>query len=210
MDQKNYWDSVATTKTFSTQLRVDRMKKYVDQHACIVDIGCGYGRTLQELYENGYDNLIGVDFSENMIACGKSRYPQLDLRVKRSEKLEFEDQSVDVVILFAVLTCIINNEEQEALITEIKRVLKPGGILYINDFLLNEDERNISRYDQFKDKYHNYGVFELPEGALVRHHDEEWIKELLKDFTILEYEKIIHKTMNGNQSNGFFLLGSKK
>lgn len=39
-----------------------------------------------------------------------------------------------MIILFAVLTCITEDEKQNALINEIKRVLKPGGIIYINDF----------------------------------------------------------------------------
>ncbi len=72
---------------------------------------------------------------------------------------------------------IVNDKEQIALLKEIKRVLKPNGILYINDFLLNTDERNIERYKLFQDKYQKYGVFELPEGAAVRHHDIKWVEQ---------------------------------
>jgi ubiquinone/menaquinone biosynthesis C-methylase UbiE len=106
-----------------------------------------------------------------------------------------------------VLTCIRNNDEQKALISEIRRVLKKDGILYMNDFLLNTDERNVTRYKKFQEKYGNYGVFELPEGAVCRHHSEDWVKELLADFNTLQYEHLTFTTMNGHISNGFYFIG---
>lgn len=150
---------------------------------------------------------MGIDFSSGMINRGKELFPYLDLRVKETDKIDLPDESVDAVILFAVLTCIQTNTEQEQLLAELKRVLKPNGILYVNDFLLNIDDRNISRYEKFKEAYGVYGVFELPEGAVCRHHEESWIKHLLKDFTTLEYEHLTFTTMNGNKSNGFYFIG---
>lgn len=102
-----------------------------------------------------------------------------------------------------------DNSEQEKLLDEIKRVLKPGGILYINDFLLNEDERNKARYEAFASRYGTYGVFELPEGAVCRHHDETWILKLLSGFDKLKYKHLTFTTMNGNQSNGFYFIGKR-
>lgn len=207
MKQKDYWNSVAEIKYFTTPFQKESFIQYVQKEDLILDIGCGYGRTLNELYQNQYHNLVGIDFSKGMIERGKEQFPYLDLRVKETDRIDFPDQSIDAVILFAVLTCIRTNEEQEQLIAEIKRILKPNGILYINDFLLNTDERNLARYEMFKDIYHTYGVFQLPEGAVCRHHNEEWIKQLLKDFKALEYKHLTFVTMNGNQSNGFYFIG---
>ncbi len=61
--------------------------------------------------------------------------------------------NVDAVIFFAVLTCIVDNAGRRTLIDEILRTLKPDRILYINDFLPNTDERNITRCEKFKDLY---------------------------------------------------------
>lgn len=63
----------------------------------------------------------------------------------------------------------MKQEEQEQLLSEIKRVLKPQGILYVNDFLLNTDESNLLRYEKYKEAYGVYGVFELPDGEVCRH-----------------------------------------
>lgn len=211
MKQQDYWDNVSEKKEFTTPFQADDFSKYVKQESYILDVGCGYGRTLNELYHSGYQNLIGIDFSSGMIERGKEQFPYLDLRVKKeADKIALPDASVDAVILFAVLTCIRTNEEQEQLLSEIKRVLKPNGILYVNDFLLNTDERNLSRYAKYKEIYGVYGVFELPEGAICRHHDESWIKQLLNDFSELEYNHLTFTTMNGNKSNGFYFIGEKK
>ncbi len=208
MKQEEYWSSVSEKKEFTTPFQAEEFSKYVKKDSCILDVGCGYGRTLDELYQNGYRNLIGIDFSSGMIERGKKQFPHLDLRVKEDAKIALPDASVDAVILFAVLTCIRTDQEQEQLVSEIKRVLKPQGILYVNDFLLNTDERNLSRYEKFKESYGIYGVFELPEGAVLRHHDEIWIKQLLKDFSEREYEHLLFTTMNGHKSNGFYFIGS--
>lgn len=211
MKQQDYWNNVSKKKEFTTPFQAEDFLKYVKQDSYVLDVGCGYGRTLDELYHNGYWNLIGIDFSNGMIARGKEQFPYLDLRVKKeADKIDLPDASVDAVILFAVLTCIRMNEEQEQLLSEIKRVLKPNGILYVNDFLLNTDERNLSRYEKFKEIYGVYGVFELPEGAICRHHDEAWIKQLLNDFLELEYSHLTFTTMNGHKSNGFYFIGKLK
>ena len=207
MKQEEYWNSVSKRKEFTTPFQAREFLKYVKRDHTILDVGCGYGRTLDELYHNGYRNLIGIDFSEGMIERGKQQFPYLDLRVKDNVEISLPDASIDAVILFAVLTCIRTNEEQEQLLTEIKRVLKPQGVLYVNDFLLNTDERNLTRYAKFKETYGIYGVFELPEGAVCRHHDEAWIKQLLKDFSEQEYNHLTFTTMNRNKSNGFYFIG---
>lgn len=210
MEQKEYWNKVADKKEFTTPFHFEAFEKVTGKDALILDVGCGYGRILEQLHQHGYRNLAGIDFSENMIERGRKEYPYLDLRVKHKETIEFEDNSCDAVILFAVLTCIIDDDSQTELIKEIERVLKPDGIIYINDFLLNSDERNLKRYESFKDKYNKYGVFELPEGAIVRHHDTEWIKQLTAPFEKIKFEKVVFTTMNGNKSNGFYFLGRKK
>ncbi len=209
MNQKEYWNQVSATKEFTTLFHITEFEKYVGKDARILDVGCGYGRTLQELHELGFRHLAGIDFSKGMIERGRAQFPCLDLGVQETEKIDFPDESMDAVLLFAVLTCIWEDSDQKALVREIERVLKPGGVLYVNDFLINQDERNKKRYTEYAPRYGTYGVFELPEGAVLRHHDEAWIQNLLSGFETLRYEHLSFTTMNGNRSNGFYFLGKK-
>lgn len=208
-NQKDYWNKVADEKSFTTPIKVQLFSEMINKEAKILDIGCGYGRVLNELSLNGYKNLYGVDFSYKMIVRGRKQFPKINFTVQEDKRLPYEDNSFDSIILFAVLTCIVVDDDQIFLMNEIKRVLKPKGLLYINDFLLNTDERNVERYNMYEDKYNKYGVFELSEGAILRHHDLKWIKEITSDFKEVKLEKVEYTTMNGNKSNGVTYLGVK-
>jgi len=205
-DQEKYWDRVAEEKEFPTPFQMKEFEKFISREMKILDLGCGYGRVLNELYKHGYKNLTGIDYSEGMIKRGLRLYPYLNLIKNDGERIPFPDNDFDSVILIAVLTSSYKDEEQENLISEISRVLNDGGILYINDYLINEDKRNIKRYNKYKDKYGTYGIFELPEGAVFRHHTEEHVQKLNEVFEQLLFKKTVYDTMNGHKSNGFYCI----
>ncbi|MFZ3201584.1 MAG: class I SAM-dependent methyltransferase [Candidatus Acidiferrales bacterium] len=198
---------MAHERRFSHPLRLDWLTRhYVGIHALILDFGCGYGRTLAELVRAGYDNVIGLDFSSRMLARCRLLLPNVSLAQNHEQTLPLQTHSVDLVLLLAVLTCVPCDDDQRALLREITRVLRPGGLLYISDLLLNTDSRNLERYARYAGEYGTYGIFELPEGVVLRHHTEEWIEELTGSFTSLEFQPFDAATMNGNTSAAFQLL----
>jgi len=208
--QEKYWDEMAEEKEFPTPFPMAHFKKYATNEMDILDVGCGYGRTLNELHENGFKNLTGVDFSKGMVKRGLRLYPYLKLLKSNGDDLPFPDHTFDAVLLIGVLTSNIQTEHQQKLILEISRVLNKEGILYISDFLLNDDHRNLNRYQKYGDEYGIYGVFELPEGVVLRHHSPEHIMNLTEGYEKLYFEKTIFNTMNGNKSNGFYYIGRKR
>jgi len=207
--QKNYWNKLAPTKKFTTDLDVNLLRS-LPKDAKIVDYGCGYGRTLNQLYEAGYKNLSGFDFSEEMIRRGRDEFPHLDLQIVEDSYTNCPSGSVDLVILFALLTCVVQDEVQQKIMMEVKRILKSGGRVYVNDFLLNTDERNRQRYQRFEKKYGTYGIFELADGGVLRHHHEKYLNQLMNGFTQEYFKKTVFTTMNGHHSNGFVLVAKKE
>ncbi|HXD29912.1 MAG TPA: class I SAM-dependent methyltransferase [Pyrinomonadaceae bacterium] len=207
--QIDYWDRVASEKTFSHPVRLDWLREALNGSlATVVDFGCGYGRTLTELSFAGYQHILGIDFSAAMLARCRSALPVVPLI--RSDTLPLATASIDAILLFAVLTCIPDSHEQEKLIAAVSRGLRPGGLIYISDLLINDDSRNRARYEQYAKQFNCYGVFELPEGVVVRHHRREWIDELTRPFERLQFEPFEVTTMNGNKSAAFQYLGRKK
>jgi SAM-dependent methyltransferase len=209
VSQINYWDRVAREKRFSHPLRTDWLRKHSNTQARILDYGCGYGRTLAELSQAGFTNLVGADFSEQMLARARAEAPGPWLVRNDGHCLPFKDDCFDLVLLFAVLTCIPDDNEQQLLLSEARRVLRPGGMLYLSDLLINNDERNRERYERDAERFKCYGVFELPEGVVVRHHQREWVEEIVRPFEQLEYEPFTVTTMNRNSSAAFQYLGRK-
>ena len=206
--QKQYWDRVASKKRFHHPLQL----AWLDSHLAgsdILDCGCGYGRLLAELEQRGYRNAVGMDFSEGMLRQCQILHLDLNLRLVQTDgkTLPFRDHSFDAVLLFTLLTCMPLESEQRGLFTEVQRILRPCGLVYISDLLLNTDSRNMHRYEQFGERFGSYGAFQLPEGAVVRHHTEDWIQSLTEAFDRLEYEPFTVTTMNGNTSAAFQYLG---
>ena len=207
--QSSYWDRVAHDKRFSHPLRKNWLARYLNTQARILDYGCGYGRTLTALSGAGYENIVGMDFSETMLRRCRSEVPRSKLIRNDGRGLPLKAGSCDAVLLFAVLTCIPDGDEQRLLLAAVEHVLRPGGIIYLSDLLVNDDARNRERYQRFAEAYKCYGVFELPEGVAVRHHQKEWIDEITCSFQRLEYEPFKVTTMNGNVSAAFQYLGRK-
>jgi SAM-dependent methyltransferase len=194
---RDYWDRIGAAQTFAHPLRQDWLAD-LGPDARILDYGCGYGRNLQALRDQGRGNTVGVDFSAAMIERGRGLHPDLDLRWIGALPLAEPDASFDAVLLFAVLTCIPRDEDQIALVAELKRLLKPGGLLYVSDYPLQTDERNLARYRASQPRHGTYGVWDREDGGVFRHHDMAWLHRLLSGWGELAREAIETSTMGGN------------
>jgi SAM-dependent methyltransferase len=209
--QLDYWNRIGPQKSFGHPVNFERLSQWLSHGSRILDLGCGYGRALGLLYECGYHNLIGFDLAPAMVAMARERCPAITFaELSSPPNLPLADASVDATLLFAVLTCVPTDQGQRAMVEEVGRVLRPGGLFYISDLWLQDDERNKERYVRDEPKYGTYGVFDLPEGVAVRHHDPRWIETLTKDFDSLALDHINIQTMNGNPAKGFQWFGLKR
>jgi len=91
----------------------------------IVDAGCGFGRNLVYLLNEGYE-VYGVDQDPQAIAS----LPAGNFRVESVEKMSFPDAFADVVISSAVLHFARDDHQFRAMLDNMWRVLKPGGLLF--------------------------------------------------------------------------------
>jgi SAM-dependent methyltransferase len=208
--QIKYWDGAAASKTFTHPIPLLIFRDLLlPPTAKIMDYGCGYGRTCSELTEAGYQNVIGIDISEEMIKRGRCLNGNLDLRVFDGRSTDFEDRFFDACILLAVLTSIPSDDGQEYTIGEIYRLLRPGGLLFISDYPLQADARNQKRYHKFKKEFGIYGMFRT-EGAVFRHFEMRRKHQLLSGFEMLRQDNIRACTMNCNESDVFQIMALKK
>jgi ubiquinone/menaquinone biosynthesis C-methylase UbiE len=205
--QNHYWDGVGSEKRFAHPLRIDWLASHFSARQTILDCGCGYGRLIDQLALSGYHNVVGADFSQGMLRRCRDLHTVLPLVQSEAETLPFKNSSFDAVLLFALLTCMPMENQQRAILAEAQRILRADGLIYISDFLLNSDPRNLMRYAEFAEQFGTYGIFQLPEGAILRHHSEERIRSLTAAFDCLEYEPFTAETMNGHSSAAFQYLG---
>lgn len=208
--QVEYWNDVLDTKTFSHPVNAARLRRLVGRGARVVEIGCGYGRVLEILAGEGFTDLSGFDTSPKMIAAARQRLPAARLECLREPTLPLADASADAVLLIAVLTCVPSDREQRAIVREAERVLRPAGVLYISDLWLQNDERNRKRYARGVPGVDRHGVFELPEGVVLRHQTREWIDELTAEFKQIALDEMKVRTMNGHTARGFQWFGRRR
>jgi SAM-dependent methyltransferase len=209
-NQRGYWDTAGATKTFSHPIEAGWLRG-LDAAARLVDYGCGYGRITGIVERLGFTNAEGVDTSSTLIARARRDHPHLTFRVLTDPpRLPYPDGGVDAVLLMAVLTCIPTDEGQRKLMTELARILRPGGLLYVSDLLLQNDDRNVARYRRDADSYGRYGVFETADGAVCRHHSAEWLLELLRErFTVSATRELDVETMNSNTARAMQILAAR-
>jgi ubiquinone/menaquinone biosynthesis C-methylase UbiE len=92
-----------------------------------LDVGCGEGRFCRMLRAEGL-SCIGVDPARALVDYARERDPAGDYRLGQAEALDFGDASFDLVVSYLSL---IDIEGLDQAISEMARVLRPGGALLI-------------------------------------------------------------------------------
>lgn len=103
----------------------------------ILDAGCGEGRNIIYFLNNRYD-VFGVDENPDairlfhfIVGSAYSWCPKENFSVGKVESLSFPADSFDLVISSAVLHFAGGHQHFQAMFSEMVRVLKPGGQLFI-------------------------------------------------------------------------------
>ena len=114
----------------------------------MVDIGCGGGALVRELAARGA-RVVGVEVSDEQLALALARADTdagtdagtataARYRVGRAQALPLDDASVDVAIFMRTLHHVPPPDLLAAL-REARRVLRPGGVVYVTEPLAEGD-----------------------------------------------------------------------
>lgn len=95
----------------------------------VLDAGCGPGRDTHYFTENGL-NAVGIDLAEGMIEHAKQNKKGI-FHLMDIKELEFDDSTLDGVWCNTVIQ-FFPVEEMSEVISELDRVLKPDGLMYIS------------------------------------------------------------------------------
>ena len=93
----------------------------------VIEVGCGGGGIVKAIKRSRPDlEVYGVDISKNAIEFAKKNSEGVNFIIGDIDKLTFNQKSFDAVVVFDVLEHI---QDDKRALTEIKRILKPKGIL---------------------------------------------------------------------------------
>ena len=102
----------------------------------VLDAACGGGRNLVYLLQSGFDvfatdaDVRAVEAVRRLAAQLAPQLPAENFRAEPVEQMTFPDAFADVVISSAVLHFARDDAQFDAMVREMWRVLKPGGMLF--------------------------------------------------------------------------------
>ncbi len=140
----------------------------------VLDAGCGFGRNLVYLLRAGCEifacdaDPAGVAHVKALSASLGTELPAGNFRTGMLEAIPFEDALADVVICNSVLHFAQDEDHFYAMIAELWRVLRPGGMLFCR-----MGSRIGMDFEQLRG-----GLFRLPDGAVWYLVDEETLLDL--------------------------------
>ncbi len=184
-----YWNETHQMLNYERKLiKIDdwleRFEELImETHKPIPDLGCGGGNDTLYLLGKG-KKVIPCDQSEYAIDNLKRNFPEIPeaLCFNMLDGFPFDDESFDVVIADLCLH-YFDSRDTDFVISEIKRILTPGGHLLARVNSLNDVNHGAG---QGKEIEHH--VYESKSGTLKRFFDEEDIRLFFRKFKI-EYLK---------------------
>jgi tellurite methyltransferase len=145
----------------------------------VLDAGCGSGRNLVYFLRSGYQ-VFGADSDAEAIASVRRLagtlardLPVRNFRVESVEHMTFPDAFADLVISSAVLHFASDDRQFAAMVRDMWRVLKPGGMLFCRLASAIGMETRVRRI--------NGRRFLLPDGSERYLIDEGMLVELTRE-----------------------------
>ena len=140
----------------------ERLQPHLTQEMAVLELACGSGQLSFRLAENTKE-WEATDFSERMIAEAQKReHPRnLHFLTRDATNLPYPAEAFDAVLVANALHIM---PEPDKALAEIRRVLKPGGLLFAPTFLWGTDVRlHISAWLMARVGFHVFHKWSTPE-----------------------------------------------
>jgi len=128
----------------------------------VLDVACGEGYG-SDFLARAARSVVGVDIAPEVIAHARTHYgrPGLEFAVGSAAELPFEDASFDLVVSFETIE---HHDRHVEMLAEIKRVLRPDGLLVIS----SPNRQHYSVDTGYVNPFHVKELFREEFVALVR------------------------------------------
>ncbi len=157
--QLQYYTRRALSKGLSETEKV-LLNYYFEKNDTILDVGTGCGRFAIAAYEEKYTNIHAIDmnqkFIERAIQISESRSCNIKFSVQNAQFTTFKDKTFESIIFTSDgFSQIPGNENKLAVLKEMYRIMKPGGVFIlavIDENLVRENDQNYAKIiDNFRE-----------------------------------------------------------
>jgi len=168
-------------------MNMDKIREYLTglKLTTALDVAVGRGEFIEMIrYLAGEGiKITGVDNSERMLKMAADNDQEVEFVKGDAYSLGFSDESFDLV-------CMSNSlhhfEFPEKVMSELKRILKPEGLILIQEMVCDKDQTNAQ---QSHIKLHHYcASIDMIKGI---YHDKTWENSKLFSFLKKEISQIV-------------------
>ncbi len=204
-DSKAYYEDNDYYEIFSiAEDSENKIANYLDnisKDKIVLDAGCGTGKYLNVLERNAI-KYIGIDLSEKQLAKAKlkSKNNNSELICSNLSIIPLEDSSVDLIVSTWVLGTIIDINERNKVLDELKRVLKQDGqIILVENAENSEFEKIRGRDKDSRTKDYNDWILNnsfVLDKTIDTYFQFNTLEEAKKCFNIIYGEEISSRIVN--------------
>jgi ubiquinone/menaquinone biosynthesis C-methylase UbiE len=122
------------------------------QDARILEIGCGTGQWLRDFVKWGAvaDHIVGVDLLPDRIDTARRLCaPGTTLLCSSATRIDLPSRAFDIVLQSTVFTSILDPAMRQAVAAEMRRLVRPDGLILWYDYYVNNpsnpDVRRVSK-----------------------------------------------------------------
>lgn len=183
------WTGERLESFIFTRDTIDHLHRYAiasnyGEGKIVLDIASGEGYGSNILSKTA-KKVYGVDIDTDTITSSKNKYKakNIEFFVGTTSKIPLKDDSVDVVISFETIE---HHEYHEEMMLEIKRVLRPDGVLIVS----TPDKLEYSDKRSFVNKFHIKELYKKDFSELISKH---FINYQMLSQTYINGNSIIHE-----------------
>jgi ubiquinone/menaquinone biosynthesis C-methylase UbiE len=163
----------------------------------VLDLGCGTGGDALVLARHRYQ-VTGLDYSQAALhrAQAKAEAEGLSIRFIQGDmaaRLPFEDAHFDVVMSNVALH-MFDDATTRQIVGEVKRVVRPNGLLCLHLNSTEDMPYRALRYRQVEELEPNY--WREAHGQTMHFFDEPYLRSVLAEWTLLHLEHLPLRDVN--------------
>jgi len=218
--QEEAWENIFQEKKYCLlnpdPWVIERLKEFraVDK-GIYIDVGCGLGRHLEPLFME-YKSCVGLDISRTAAETTRGRTnPSISIIRGSMTNLPFSNGAANVILTWRCIY-LLKIDQIEQAISEIYRVLRPGGYLLCS---IRSTTNTLYYVGREKGKQIEPGTFRYPveefQGATYHFFTEDEIRQRFHKFEIddLHCRELEHTSFTVNRSeykNNFWIFSARK
>jgi ubiquinone/menaquinone biosynthesis C-methylase UbiE len=157
---------------------LEKIQSLQTENSKVIEIGCGYGRNLS--YFSRAKEVVGIDFSQEMILQAKSTNSVAEFYLMDARKTSFEDDYFDWSFCLNNTLGNMPGIEQKV-ISEMHRITKPKGKIVLCVFSEEALESQLENYRRLgmNVEYNGHAVFSRKDGWYSRRFSEKELVDLV-------------------------------